>query len=85
MRREFSVLAAEDFADVETFLRTIIGCEARGAGAFLRSTAFVRLRLCATYGRECEYPLTAWLDTRGVRVSLESRGRVVVADDSMVQ
>ena len=78
MRREFRVENVEDFDAVEQFVRQSLGCEARGTGGFLRSAAFVQLRLCAAYGRQCVYPVTALMDTRALRVSLESRGMVVV-------
>jgi len=82
MRKEFSVESGEDFAAVEACVRDLLGCEPRGSGGFLRSEAFLRLRMCAVYRKSaCEFPVTAWLHAKGMRVSLEARGRVLVVDE----
>ncbi len=80
MRREFSVRSGEDFALVEALIRALLRCEPRGGAGFLRSEAFLRLRMCAIYGRACDLPVIAWLHDRRLRVSLEMGGCVLVAD-----
>lgn len=82
MHKDFRVENSKDFEAVEAFVCALLRCEPRGGCAFLRSEAFLRLRMCAIYQRMCAFPVTAWLHVNGLSVSLESRGIVRVVDDN---